>query len=82
MTLVKATLLTPKECDELLRHSVRGGNLTVGDALDYREAKLEEVVERQGEAIATASSPFGVLTTLGFNRYDAVERLATLALRP
>jgi hypothetical protein len=70
---------------ELLRTSVRGGNLTVGDALDYREATLDEVIEDKstGTFIASATTVYGhVLSALGHSQHDAVERLATLALRP
>jgi len=95
MITTKARLLTSKERDELLRQSVRGGTLTVGDALEFRQAKLEAVeVRPNGDVVATASSPKGVLVQLGTDQYDrhtgelrntalfdCIERLAMTAVR-
>lgn len=95
MARVTARLLTPHERDELLDHSVRGGSITIGQALEYRKAKLEEVELRpDGDVVATASSPKGTYVQLGtdqFDRrtgelyksalFDALERLATSMVR-
>ena len=91
---VTVASVSQKDIDECLGSSVRGGTLTVGNALDMRHAKVEDVVVWETahgfEAIVYASTPehknglvhSGVGSKPFYAVFDAFAHLATMATRP
>lgn len=88
---VTVASVSQKDINDILGSSVRGGTLTVGHVLDFKDAKLEDLALSEAEwgwqAIATVSTPFGPAVHLGNGStpfgaaFDALDRLATMLMR-